>query len=712
MFPNVGKEFVMKRNLIYLTIVLLVVCLLVPLAHQSWRFDSEEFLQVELILEHNQQPIPGVEVEVFKGDSTERVAQTYSDSYGVISLSLNPDSYLVTAITNHEVTGIGYIGYLEFDVASGDAVQKIRLPMRPKSDHSVSAKIGPSSSSRYPSNIIALPLEGDSYGVPLCISEESPVYEEIDFISSLDDGETIWFVPPYFYGVIDNTYTYNKWHPIALIDSEYGLTHKMEMDFYVTEDMDITSEIEYKGVTATHSYSTSTTYSHGDENPIICSNGQSKTRLSEFKHVYQEGSLWMLIWNEALGQYIPDYRGDFQREWVDKWYTLSTDIEPGWVGISETRKDYLGQWSVSYSAWISMSGSSTTTGSLAYKVSRSDVFGASARIETSIQHKVLANHHLSWTRPSSSHRLKIYGGNMFDVNTYDYVIGGGGCPFVSTWNGDEFVLDNNILPQSEIYGTAIDWVDRYKLENQLERSSDGYVLSISEFENEHSFIDKVDLIAVTHGTRAYIAVSPDGEIIAYNKPRPPKTAVLDDGGSVIKLVRREDGRYFEGVAGDTLHCSFKTRGLANGARLILRADAATKFSIFVDLLTIDGWQEVGVIVPRIKWAHEILRLDEYVGMIPKKNVVDIRLRWTSTHKLDFIGIDTKKSPEYDITNLSLISAWHNIHGDVLDLMQHSDDLYAELLPGEDLFIAFEGLEFRARHVDFVFVVEGKYYSLG
>lgn len=29
--------------------------------------------------------------------------------------------------------------------------------------------------------------------------------------------------------------------------------------------------------------------------------------------------------------------------------------------------------------------------------------------------------------------------------------GGGGCPFVYVWNGTSYVVDNNVLPESEIY---------------------------------------------------------------------------------------------------------------------------------------------------------------------------------------------------------------------------------------------------------------------
>jgi len=670
---------------------------------------SEQLTNVEISLSSNNRLIAGAEIEIYNINTLECVLKSHSDSDGLVSLDMSPGKYIANAITQYEDVGVGCIGNVEFTVDSDISLQSVVLPMRSKSDHSVSVKIGPSFESEYPEGLVEIPLEGDEFGVPFLMTSQN-LQEEADEYERLLDSETIWITPPYFYGIVDTTTSYDKWHPVALIDSENGLTHEMKMSFYDTESMTIESEIQYSGVTHTHSYSTSFSYDHGDEGSIICSNGQSKSRLSEFKHIYQTGSLYMLVESGPNGQLVPQYRGEYQREWVDEWYTMSYSVQNGWAaGISETREVYRGTWLSSTSAWVAMDSSSTME--LGFAVSRGDVFGTSAKLQTSIVHSTKANHRLVWTRPSPNAELKIYSGNLFDINTYIKWTGGGGCPFVSVWNGEEYILDNNILYQSELYGTETDWVDRYKLEHMITPSDDGYKVSISEFENEHSFIDNAYLLGVTHSRGTNIAVSPDGEIIAYNKPHAPKSIVTESGESVLNLVNKEDNRYFDGQSGDVLYCSFNTRRSVESARLVLNADADTKFSIYVDILTDEGWQQVGIIIPRILWAHEILRLDDFLSLRPEMNIINLRLTWTASHKLDFIGIDSRKAPSFEEVSLNPIDAQHNVQGNVFEQIRYSDDTYAELLPGDTIFITFELMEFRNHCVDFILVIEGRYYSL-
>lgn len=62
-------------------------------------------------------------------------------------------------------------------------------------------------------------------------------------------------------------------------------------------------------------------------------------------------------------------------------------------------------------------------------------------------------------------------------------------------------------------------------------------------------------------------------------------------------------------------------------------------------------------------------------------------------------------------DLALTSAWHSLDGDVLNLLENSDDSYAELLPGESIFLFFKGIRYNPKHIDFIIVSEGKYFTL-
>ena len=698
----------MKKQTVLIVIVLFAIGSCVTGMQSIKTTNNHKKTCVVLSLRDDGKIIAGAEVEVYTKDRLELVKRAFSDADGNVKLDLLPNDYIANAITNFDVVGVGHIGSVEFTMSTTALQQKVTLPMRLKSDHSSSVSTGPSSSSAYSSGLIEIPLQGDGYGVPLMMTPNA-VHEHLSKYPISTDYEQIWFNYPYLYGVIDSskTRTYIEWHPIALVDSEYGLTHKMDMSFYESKNMILSSEVAYAGVSASAEYHNSLSYDHGDDTPIICSNGESRSRLSEFKHVYQEGTLWMLDDNGN-----PQYRGTFQREWIDRWYTLSQEVVNGWAaGISETRERYLGEWRSSTSQWINMREDSSM--SLGFSVARGDTFGYSTKLHTQIEHSTEANHQLAWNKPSPDKYLRIYSGNLFDINTYVYTSGGGGgsCPYVSGWDGNEYILDNNILPQAEIYGTETDWVDRYKLENHLALAETGYLLRINEFDNEHSYIDSANLIAVEHDGNARIAVSPNGIIMAYNKPKSPFLVVTADGKSLTNLVTKEDELYFSGVNGDVVFCSFRNNNLDHGARLVLRADAVVKDSIHIDILTSTGWNEVGVVIPRIRWAHEILDIGEFLDVIPDEGTIDFRLRWTASHKLDFIGLDTKPVPEFKTDALSLVNAFHSSHGDVLDFIHHADDVYAEIYPGQSMILTFEGRGFRKNHVSFVFVVEGKYYTL-
>ncbi len=94
----------------------------------------------------------------------------------------------------------------------------------------------------------------------------------------------------------------------------------------------------------------------------------------------------------------------------------------------------------------------------------------------------------------------------------------GGCPLVYTWNGNEYIEDNNILPQSE-YSKEEDLViDYYKLFTEPILTENTYRLRVREFEQEQSTLDNFSLIVVDHPPEAMVSVDGAGEINLYAKP--------------------------------------------------------------------------------------------------------------------------------------------------------------------------------------------------
>ena len=66
----------------------------------------------------------------------------------------------------------------------------------------------------------------------------------------------------------------------------------------------------------------------------------------------------------------------------------------------------------------------------------------------------------------------------------------------------------------------------------------------------------------------------------------------------------------------------------------------------------------------------------------------VRLYFVFNSKIDFVGLDTTKQGEFEVRYANLASAIHSECGDVKEMLMHSDNIYAELLPGEQITLKF------------------------
>ena len=103
--------------------------------------------------------------------------------------------------------------------------------------------------------------------------------------------------------------------------------------------------------------------------------------------------------------------------------------------------------------------------------------------------------------------------------------------------GSQYVIDNNLLPASEGSNGA-DVNDYYRLEQKLvpiyeEGFLSLYSLQIREFEHEHTYLDTIKLFAVDHDPNIKVGVTLDGQILTYEDPVPPISAVNSRGENVL-----------------------------------------------------------------------------------------------------------------------------------------------------------------------------------
>jgi parallel beta-helix repeat protein len=266
--------------------------------------------------------------------------------------------------------------------------------------------------------------------------------------------------------------------------------------------------------------------------------------------------------------------------------------------------------------------------------------------------------------------------------------GGGACPFVYVWNGSCYVIDNNLLPESEIYSGDVE--DYYRLEQTLVPDQGKYQLVIGEFENEHSYFDTIRLLAVDHNADVKVAATSDGEILTYKDPYPPVSAIDDQGNNILESVKEIDEEYYQGYEGSYIELDFGNLNVENRAKLVLRTDqppVKEPWSIHVQVLNNSNeWTAVATILPRVYWSTQIVDLSDH---LPDPNgELKVRLYFTAEHKVDYVGLDISKQAEIEIRQAILVSAIHSTLGDVKDLLLETDQTYAELLPNQQITLKY------------------------
>jgi hypothetical protein len=294
---------------------------------------------------------------------------------------------------------------------------------------------------------------------------------------------------------------------------------------------------------------------------------------------------------------------------------------------------------------------------------------------------------------------------------------GGGCPYVYTWDGQQYVMDNNLLPASEMSNGA-DVEDRYMLEQPLVPMYQGtrrsvYSLQIREFEHEHDYFDQVKLLAVDHSSNVNVAVSPYGEILTYSNPAPAIFAVDDNGVDVLSLLSSVDGNYYEGYNGSYITLNFGDElNVSQGAKLVLRTDAyLVKDSIHIQVQNENGqWKDVASVIPRAYWSTDIIDMSNYLPSCSNTEL-KVRLYFTANHKIDYVGLDTTPQASVKTYEANLTSAIHSTQGNVKPLLMKNDQTYAELTPGQQIQLTFLLPNNRNEERTFILYTEGHYSTI-
>lgn len=236
-----------------------------------------------------------------------------------------------------------------------------------------------------------------------------------------------------------------------------------------------------------------------------------------------------------------------------------------------------------------------------------------------------------------------------------------------------------------------------------------YSLKLSEFQQEHSYFDQVQLIVVDHDSDVSVSVNPFGEILTYQNPYAPLSTVDDQGCDQIELIRDIDRSYYEGGNGSYLLLNFGVVDAEN-AKLVMRADRPpNKTSIHIQVLdSAENWTDVAAIIPRTYWATEIVDLSSY---LPSAAEFKVRLYFTDNHKVDYVGLDTTQQAQTDVQDAHLLLAYHSDEGFVTTKLLNDDDFYAELTPEQHMILLFITTKQNEKQRTFIIYVKGYYITI-
>jgi hypothetical protein len=285
-----------------------------------------------------------------------------------------------------------------------------------------------------------------------------------------------------------------------------------------------------------------------------------------------------------------------------------------------------------------------------------------------------------------------------------------GCPMLYSWNGQEYVLANNLLPQSESMATATgDVTDHILMKDGFALGNDGlYHLRISEDENERSWFDNIELSTVDVPTGTEVMLGPEGRIIAGHDlvEIQPLSATTATGEDVTELLRYDDEAVYTCDGPGFVELEYLVEDDGDEPTFVLMGPRPPDKPIpklveddtgqpsILRLLARDEIGEyrlVDEIYPRKEAISNCTELSDYVV----DDKLQLRLEWNDDIWLNHLPYLQCTAVEVVPKAASLVGAVHNHDGNVSELLTTQDDDRVTLKPGQQIELTFEAPPERA-----------------
>lgn len=297
--------------------------------------------------------------------------------------------------------------------------------------------------------------------------------------------------------------------------------------------------------------------------------------------------------------------------------------------------------------------------------------------------------------------------------------GGPGCPYVYVYDGEAFVQENTILrkvPSSRGGQAEANVTDEYVLTTKLAAKRGTYQIEIREFEQEHSYLDRIELHAVDHPIGSQIALLDNGKIVTHAGRLSAVRAVTSNGMDITDVLSAADGKVFEGEPGDWVDIHYE---IPDERQLVVTFHTQEKenqqgppktqtgIEVFVKGETTDESQSIGTVQPReLLSPHSLALAERY-----REGEMVLRLQWHTKHDLDDAGILTEVGSVVPRKEMLVSKVGHSARSATRSSIREADGEYVELFPGEAFRLEFDAIPPKGKERSFLLLVEGHYVHL-
>ncbi|OHA53634.1 MAG: hypothetical protein A2991_02140 [Candidatus Terrybacteria bacterium RIFCSPLOWO2_01_FULL_58_14] len=333
---------------------------------------------------------------------------------------------------------------------------------------------------------------------------------------------------------------------------------------------------------------------------------------------------------------------------------------------------------------------------------------------------------------------------------YDYV---GSCPFVYSWDGEQYRLEHEAFPFAAIKASAGASYDRL----QYLKEQDGeYRLEVREERKEISWIDRFRFWVVDHpGAESFVMPDLEGQLHTVAEPQEP-TACDSAGEDCLEAVRAFDDTVWRAdfdqsdslSAKDVLALKFDKPNDAQIAKLLLKVEkqlTVTKLwqrhladigsnrwgvwqkvvstppmswlwqwwqgraNLLVQVSDGSEWRTVGKILPgRELWDDFLIAADvsDIAGEVLNVRLVSPQ----GFYEVNSVEADFSEDEAMEVRELSPKEALRNASDDVREALGGADDNEVELVKGDRIGVRYDALPPAAegQHRSFAIAISGYY----